>query len=85
MCEKKYLTFFWRSSVIAFFIRFEQLHEDIRKVCNQLSIPFESHLFPEFMRGKRSNIPVSEYYDAETREIVEKNYAWELKEFSYSL
>ena len=70
---------------VDFFIRFEQLHEDIRQVCHQLSIPFEPHLLPEFKKGKRSNIPFSEYYDEDTRQIVEEQFAWELREFNYSI
>ena len=68
-----------------FFIRFEYLHEDIRHVCNQLGLPFEPQRLPEFKKGKRTQRPIKDYYDERTRQIVEAKYAWELREFNYSL
>ncbi len=69
---------------IDYFIRFENLHEGIKHVCERLSIPFEPSRLPEFKKGIRSHIiPIQDYYDHETEQIVRKIYAWELKRFGY--
>ena len=69
---------------VDYFIRFEDLHQGISHVCNQLSIPFDSSQLPEFKKGRRDNkTPVEDYYDRETEMIVRKLYAWEIKRFGY--
>ena len=71
---------------IDYFIRFENLHEGIKHVCERLSIPFEPSRLPEFKKGIRSHrIPIQDYYDHETEQIVRKIYAWELKRFGYCI
>ncbi len=71
---------------IDYFIRFENLYEGIKNVCDRLSIPFEPSRIPEFKKGIRSHkIPILDYYDDDTEQIVRKIYAWELKRFGYDL
>ncbi len=71
---------------IDYFIRFENLHEGIKHVCEHLSIPFEPARIPEFHKGIRDcTIPIREYYNHETEQIVRKKYAWELNRFGYDL
>jgi len=70
---------------VDFFIRFEHLHEDIRHVCRQLQIPYDSARLPEFKKGGRKRTALRDYYDEECVEIVKSKYAWELKAFNYSL
>ena len=71
---------------IDYFIRFEDLHEGIRHVCDRLSIPFEPSRIPEFKKGIRHHkIQIQDYYDHETENIVRKLYAWELEKFGYDL
>ncbi len=71
---------------IDYFIRFEDLHNGIKHVCNRLSIPYGPSCVPEFKKGYRHHrIPIRDYYDHETKQIVEKKYAWELERFGYDL
>lgn len=71
---------------IDYFIKFENLNQGIQEVCNQLSLPFTPSRVPEFKKGLRGNkFKISDYYDDETRQIVENNYAWEIENFGYAL
>ncbi len=68
------------------FIRFENLHEGMKHVCDRLSISFEPSRIPTFKKGNRNHrIKIRDYYDQETEQIVKKKYAWELKRFDYDL
>lgn len=70
---------------VDFFIRQESLLQGIRHVCEHLSIPFEPEIIPRFKTGLRIGKPSTrEYYDGETRKIVEEKYQWELERFGYT-
>jgi hypothetical protein len=70
---------------VDYFIRFEDLHGGINHVCSTLDIPFEPEKIPKLKSGIRKNgIPLHEYYDAETIEIVRRLYKFELETFGYS-
>ena len=70
---------------VDFFIRYEHLHNDLRQVCDHLSIPFDLSRLPKFKMGHRKAIPLEDYYDDKTLKIVQEKYAWELHRFNYSL
>lgn len=71
---------------VDFFIRFEQLQDDLRAVCERLDLPFEPERMPEFKKGMRPHrIPVHEYYDAATEATVRRLYAWEFERFGYGM
>ncbi|MEM1367108.1 MAG: sulfotransferase family 2 domain-containing protein [Cyanobacteria bacterium P01_H01_bin.15] len=71
---------------VDYFIRFENLHEDLKHVCDRLKIPFEPSRMPLFkMRKRDQNRKIQDYYDDTTIQIVQNKYAWELKRFSYEL
>jgi hypothetical protein len=71
---------------VDFFIRFEQLHDDIRQVCERLAIPFDPSFLPEFKKGMRHHqIAVRDYYDAATEAAVRRLYAWEFERFGYRM
>ena len=71
---------------VDYFIRFEDLHKDMKHVCACLSIPFEPSAIPEFKKGIRhSKLQIQDYYDHETEKIARKLYAWELERFGYDL
>jgi hypothetical protein len=66
-------------------IRFENLHEDIQHVCDVLDIPFAPEKITSLKSGIRPHdIPLGDYYDAETVEIVRSLYSFELERFGYS-
>jgi hypothetical protein len=67
-----------------YFIRFEDLQAGIEHVCRILDIPFEPEKIPQLKSGIRKNeIPLYEYYDAETIRIVKRLYKYELETFGY--
>ncbi len=68
------------------FIRFEHLNPDLERLCARLAIPFEPERMPEFKKGGRVGKPkVRDYYDDETRRIVEREFAWEIERFGYTM
>jgi Sulfotransferase family len=68
-----------------YFIRFEDLQGGIKHVCSILDIPFESEKIPKLKSGIRQNeIPLHEYYDPATVEIVSRLYKFEVETFGYS-
>ena len=69
---------------VDFFIQFENLSQGIKHVCDKLSIPFEAQRIPEFKKGVRHHrIPMREYYDKKSQELVQELYAWEISRFGY--
>jgi hypothetical protein len=69
---------------VDYFIRFEDLSGGIKHVCNRLDIPFEPEKIPKLKTGvRKSEIPLREYYDAETVRIVRNLYKFELDNFGY--
>lgn len=71
---------------VDYYIRFENMNEDVRYVCDQLDLPFEASGIPEFKKGIRHhNVPIQDYYDEETEEIVRAKYSWECNKFGYEM
>ena len=61
-------------------MRFENLAEDFRSVCAELSIPPAP--LPEYNRSKREHY--SRYYDGELRAVVDERFALEIERFGYA-
>jgi len=71
---------------VDYFIRYEQLQDGIKHVCEQVGVPFAPDQIPKLKSGKRTDdVPITDYYDAETARIVSARYTFELAEFGYSL
>ena len=69
-----------------FLIRYENLEQGVREVCNLLEIEFDAARIPELKKGQRHQaLRVSEYYDEECEAIARKFYQWELDHFGYDL
>lgn len=69
---------------VDFFIRFEFLHQDIKKVCECIDIPFCGENLPEYKKGlRKANLKTCDFYDEETISIVYNIYEWEIKTFGY--
>lgn len=74
------------AACVDFFVKYEALIEDMAKVCNILSIPWQPERLGSFKKGKRNTLlQWAEYYDEQTQDIVAQEYDWELKKFAYPL
>ena len=62
------------------FIRFENLTDDFRTVCERIGI--SSQTLPRYNRSNREHY--SKYYDDELRELVRKRFAAEIERFGYT-
>ena len=64
---------------IDFFIRYENLNDDFNQVCERIGIPFEN----PGIRNKIDREYYSDYYDAETRDMVSRKFRDEIDYFGY--
>ena len=70
---------------IDFFIRYEDLENGIKHICDKLDIAFEPENIPDFKSGMRNKqFSLSEFYDQETINVVNSLYAFELNHFGYT-
>lgn len=72
-------------SVCDYFIRYEYLEEDIKKLCKKLNIDsYDLSLLPKHKSTQRKNKKHwSEYYDDETKNIVYNKHIKEFELFGY--
>lgn len=72
-------------SVCDYFIRYEYLEEDIKKLCKKLKIDScDISLLPQHKSGiRKSKKHWSEYYDDETKKIVYNKHKKEFELFGY--
>ncbi len=67
-----------------YFIRYEDLENGIKQVCEEVNVEFLPGLIRSLKSGIRDcSVPIKDYYDQETRKIVEKKYRFELEFFGY--
>jgi hypothetical protein len=71
---------------VDFFIRFENLEEDIQHVCSHLAIPYDPSRIPRLKAGNRHRaLTYVDYYDEATARIIASRYRREIEEFGYRL
>lgn len=68
---------------VDYFIRYEQLEDGIRHVCEKVGVPFRQDDIPKLKTGIRPGREVEGYYDKETAELVASQYRWEIEQFGY--
>jgi len=77
----------WLDGVLVcdFYIRFENLVEDIKTVCEKLGITdYKMEDLPNHKAQKRQpKLPYQSYYDDETREIIAEKFKREIEHFGY--
>ncbi|MCW8970056.1 MAG: GSCFA domain-containing protein [Rhodospirillales bacterium] len=69
---------------VDYFIRYESLIDGIKEVCDKVGTTFDIANLGHYKsaeRGKKAHY--SEYYDEESRALVEEAYAWEFEHFDY--
>ncbi len=68
------------------FIRYERLLADLEEVCTRLNVALEPERLSKYKSGIRNlTIPVADFYDEESIEIVQSQFDWEIKTFGYSM
>ena len=70
---------------IDFFIRYENLKNGVKHVCDKLGVAFEPENIPHLKSGLRNKqFSLSEFYDHETVNIVNNLFEFELNYFEYT-
>ena len=71
---------------VDFFIRYENLREDIEFVCQKLNLEYDLNDLPRLKSEHRDrSIAISEFYDEETEKLVRDLYKFEIEYFNYNL
>ncbi|WP_258104790.1 sulfotransferase family protein [Marinoscillum sp. MHG1-6] len=66
-----------------FFIRYEHLHEDLKRLCEKLYIPYDESKLPKEKTGVRKKKGYQEFYDEHTRGYVAEAYSDLIEMFGY--
>lgn len=71
---------------VDFFIRCENLHEDISLVCDKIGIKFEPQKLSRSRQGSRKKeYDIADFYDRISIEVIEQRYGWEVEHFGYTV
>ncbi len=69
--------------ILDFYIRFENIDEDYKKLCEQLGFPFEP-LPRTKTKVRKNNNHYSSYYTTYTKDLIARRYARDIKFFGYT-
>ncbi len=67
-----------------FFIRYENIHEDMKALCAKLGIPWDPSRMPQRKVGHRAEKGYHQHFDEATANFVKEAYAKEIERFGYS-
>lgn len=65
-----------------YFIRYENLYQDILKICDTLNLKPKHNL--KHIHKANRNADYRDYYNKETKEIIEKRYGHDIRLFNYT-
>jgi len=65
-----------------YFIRYENLYEDISKICDILNLKPKHYL--EHINGTKRDTDYRTYYNKETKQIIEERYQDDIRLFNYT-
>lgn len=69
-----------------FFVRLENLHEDLSFVCEKIGVKYEPQKLPTLKQGQtKRKYDIADFYDRSSIEVIEQRYGWELEQFGYTL
>ena len=69
-----------------FYIRYENLLEDIQFVCEKINVPYQPESLQNFKRQFRDrSFAVVDFYDQQTHDIITSDYEFEIEKFGYAL
>ncbi|WP_258104791.1 sulfotransferase family protein [Marinoscillum sp. MHG1-6] len=66
-----------------FFIRFENLHDDMDELCKKLGVDYNPDDLPKKKTGHRKEPGYRQHFDEETKELVRKAHEDEIARFGY--
>ena len=73
---------FWLDPNIEYFVRFENLEKDFSDLCTTLRIPHSD--LSSLKAGHRENVSYREFYNNDTRKLVEEHFQKTIKKFEYT-
>src|SRR3974390_385215 len=75
-----------KAVVVDDFIRYENLHDDVKTICKKLDIEFDSNALKRYRSDTRvRNEHFSEYYIPSLAKLVKSCFAWEIEHFNYGM
>tara|TARA_R110002020_G_scaffold88918_2_gene217789 strand:+ start:430 stop:1269 length:840 start_codon:yes stop_codon:yes gene_type:complete len=74
--------YFYDDRLVHHTIRYENLEEDYKKVCDQLSLSHED-LVKFKSNYRKLSVPYTEYYNDNTRKMVFREFEWTIERFKY--
>ena len=69
--------------VMDFYIRFEYLYDDIKKICNMLDIPYDERYIPHYKKSRLNEKNYRSFYNETTKKSVYEKYKKEFDQFGY--
>ena len=72
---------FWMNKQIDYFIRFENLQDDLNFVCREIGMPTQT--LEKLKTKNRKDKRYKEYYTEESKEIISNAFARSIKKFNY--
>lgn len=67
------------------YVRYENLHDDLARICQKVGVPWEPERLPRLKSGLRPHkIHLKEYYDQDTIATILERFDFEFEHFGYA-